>query len=226
MRDQPVLNIDEIRERFGIVVKTHRIGSFNLKAAQVERVDEMVMEIYPEAVITHGDAPVWMITWPAAFGLAEYLLMNGDYTGMKVLELGCGTAAPGIALERAGAWVISTDYDYLTLELARYNAEINGCTSLKPAFLDWYRPELEENFDLVIGSDIVYFEKSFKPLINVMRKYGAGGGKIIFSDQGRPQMEKFLELCSKEGFGFTENRQMVYLPDLTREIRILTFTLI
>jgi predicted nicotinamide N-methyase len=226
MNKQPVLNIEEIKERFGLVIKSHRIGSFHLKAAQVERVDDMVMEIYPDAVIKHGDAPVWMITWPAAFGLAEYLLLNRDCAGMKVLELGCGTAAPGVALERAGASVVCTDFDYMTLEMARYNAELNGCTSLELEYLDWYQPELEENFDLVIGSDIVYFEKSFNPLMEVMRKYGAGGGEIIFSDQGRPQMDRFLELCSEEGFSYSEKRQMVYLPEITKEIRIFTFSIV
>jgi predicted nicotinamide N-methyase len=225
MNEQPVLSIEEIRERFGLDIKSHRIGSFPLKVAQVKRVDDMVREIYPEAVITHGDAPVWMITWPAAFGLAEYLLLNRECAGMKVLELGCGTAAPGIALERAGASVVCTDFDYTTLEMARHNAEINGCASIKLAYLDWYQPDLEEDFDLVIGSDIVYFEKSFKPLMEVMKKYGSGGEKVIFSDQGRPQMDSFLEMCGEEGVSYHVKKQMVYLPEITKEIRIISFSI-
>ena len=104
----------------------------------------MICELYPEAVTTHGDAPVWMITWPAAFGLAEYLLLNQPVNGMSVLELGCGTAAPGIALALAGAHVVSTDYDHLALALARHNARLNGCHSLSIRFLDWYRPLVKE----------------------------------------------------------------------------------
>jgi hypothetical protein len=74
---------DAIERRFGFVVESHRIGEMNITVAQVDRVDAMIRERYPEAVTTHGDAPVWMITWPAAFGLAEYLLLNQPVSGMR-----------------------------------------------------------------------------------------------------------------------------------------------
>ena len=179
----------------------------------------------PKAVIEHGDAPVWMITWPAAYGLAEYLLLNLNNKGKRVLELGCGTAASGIALSKAGADVVSTDYDHNTLAMARYNGRLNKCSSFKTHFLDWYKPDLEGHFELIVGSDIVYFKKSFMPLISVLKKYISPTGKIILSDQGRPQMKDFLELCVDEGFSYSDKFQMVHLPDLTKRIRIITLTL-
>jgi hypothetical protein len=70
------IQFEDIKQRFGLVEKSHRIGEIDIKVSQVKRVDEMVAETYPDAVATHGDAPVWVITWPPAFGLAEYLLLN------------------------------------------------------------------------------------------------------------------------------------------------------
>ncbi len=222
MKNKSDLDIKDIERRFGLVEKNYRIGSLNLKAAQIDRVDEIVCELYPDAVALHGDAPVWMITWPAAFGLAEYLLHNKKLSGAAVLELGCGTAFPGIALEKTGAHVISTDYDSNALALAAYNAERNRCSSIQFSRLDWYKPEMEGSFDLVIGSDVVYFEKNFLPLISVMKRYTAPGGEIIISDQGRPQMKVFLKKCEEAGFSYSEKRQNVYLPDETMIIRIIT----
>ena len=215
------IKLEDIEHRFGFVVKSHRIGEMDINLAQIDRVDDMVHEIYPEAVTIHGDAPLWMITWPSAFGLAEYLLLNERVQGMRVLELGCGTAAPGIALERVGAQVTCTDYDPLALQMARYNAKLNGCKSLETCQLDWYKPELEGNFDLVVGSEVVYFEKSFEPLLSVLKHYTAPRGRVILSDQLRPQMEGFLKMCAQEGFCSREIFQTVYLPDHNQPIRII-----
>jgi predicted nicotinamide N-methyase len=217
---QIALRLEDIEKRFGLVVKSHRIGAMDVKVAQVDRVDQMVREIYPGAVTTHGDAPVWMITWPASFGLAEYLLHNQPVTGMKVLELGCGTAATGIALKLGGADVVCTDYDPLALTVARHNARINDCSSLSIRFLDWFKPDLEGSFDLVVGSEVVYFEKNFKPLLSVLKRYTAEEGGIVLSDQLRPQMEAFVKLCIEEGFACHQLNQMVYLPEQNQPVRI------
>ncbi len=218
----PSLDLKEIERRFGFVVRSHRIGEMDLRVAQVDRVDDMVPEVYPEAVSAHGDAPVWMITWPAALALAEYLVLHEDAVGRRVLELGCGTAAPGIALERAGARVVCTDYDPLALAMARHNAGLNGCRALETRLLDWYGPDLAGGFDLVVGSEIVYFEKSFHPLLEVLCKYTAPEGRVILSDQGRPQMGPFLEMCRRAGFQHEQRLQTVHLPDLSQQIRITT----
>lgn len=214
------LSLEDIENRFGLVVKSHRIGEMDVKVAQIDLVDQMVCEIYPEAVTTHGDAPVWMITWPASFGLAEYILHNQPVKGLKVLELGCGTAATGIALEMGGADVVCTDYDPLALTVARYNAGLNSCSSLSIRFLDWYKPDLEGSFDLVVGSEVVYFEKNFSPLLSVLNRCTAAGGRIVLSDQLRPQMESFVKLCIEGGFTCHQLNQMVYLPDQSQAVRI------
>jgi predicted nicotinamide N-methyase len=213
----------EIERRFGLVVRSQRIGEMDLRVAQVDRVDDMVHEVYPDAVSVHGDAPVWMITWPAALGLAEYLVLNErGVRGKHVLELGCGTAAPGIAIERAGARVVCTDYDPLALALAGYNAEINGCRTLETRILDWYRPDIPDRFDLIVGSEIVYFEKSFSPLLSVLKQSTAHGGCVILADQGRPQMKAFLEMCGQAGFEHEEVLHTVHLPELSQQIRVTT----
>ncbi len=214
--------LTDIERRFGFFIRSHRIGGLELRVDQVDRVDDMVREVYPEAVSEHGDAPVWMITWPAALGLAEYLVLNEEVQGRRVLELGCGTAAPGIALERSGAHVIASDYDPLALSMAAHNAAVNGCRSLETHLLDWYCPDLSGQFDLLVGSEIVYFEKSFAPLLSVLCRYAAPRGRIVLSDQGRPQMKPFLEMCEREGFRHEQHLRVVHLTEGSQQVRITT----
>lgn len=218
------MEVDEIRKRFGLAVRCHRIGDMDLKMTEVEHPDDMVREVYPHAVSEHGDAPVWMITWPAALALAEHLVLHEALAGASVLELGCGTAAPGIAAERAGARVLCTDYDPITLEMARYNAGLNGCTSLETRLLDWYRPRLSGRFEWIIGSEIVYFEKSFSPLLQVLKRYTAPGGRITLSDPDRPQMALFLKMCKDAGFIHEEHYHTVHLKNRSHRIRIVTLS--
>jgi hypothetical protein len=103
--------------------------------------------------------------------------------------------------------------------MARYNAELNGCL-VETRFLDWYQPNLKGCFDLVVGSEVVYFEKSFAPLLAVLKRYTSPTGRIVLSDQMRPQMNSFLRLCVDAGFVYRELIQMVYLPERNQSIRI------
>jgi len=215
------LDVETVFARFGRRVRSHRIGTTDLRLAEVERPDDMVRAVYPDAVTEHGDAPVWMITWPAALALAEWVSDPAVVAGRRVLELGCGTAAAGIAAERAGARVLVTDYDPLALRMAAHNAGLNGCRALETGRLDWYRPELRERFDLVLGSEIVYFEKSFGPLLSVLLRAAAPGAPILLSDQERPQMALFLDLCARAGFRHHAHRRVVHLPEQSRPIRIV-----
>ena len=218
------MDFDELKDVFGLIIKSHRIGRHILHIAEVEQVDNMVAEIYPGGVTVHGDAPVWMITWPAALAMAEHLLFCESLKEKQVLELGCGTAAPGIAAALAGAHVVSTDYDPLALALARYNGKHNECPHFKTHILDWYKPDLEGHFEYVIGSEVVYFAESYQPLLNVLSTYLAPGGRIILSDQWRPQMKIFLRECREIGFTVEQYRTVVHLPEKSWPVRITILT--
>jgi hypothetical protein len=72
----------------------------------------------------------------------------------------------------------------------------------------------------VVDSEVVYFEKSFSPLIALLKRYTSSNGQIVLSDQLRPQMESFVKLCAGEGFTYHQLNQMVYLPDQSQPVRI------
>ncbi len=208
-------------QRFGLVTRTHRVGALDLKWAEVARADALVRKLYPGGANPDGDAPVWMVAWPAALALAEHLVLREPPAGLRVLELGCGTAVPGIAAERAGAGaVVCTDCHPLALELARHNGRLNACARLEVRLLDWYRPELEDSFDLVVGSEVVYFEKAFEPLLNVLKSEALAGSRILLADAFRPQMERFLARCRGEGFAWRQQAEVVHLAEGSHRVRL------
>jgi len=216
-----VCDLPSLLERFGLVVKTHRVGDLDLRWAEVDRADALVREIYPEGVNPDGDAPAWMFAWPAALALAEHLVVREQAAGLRVLELGCGAALPGIAAERAGAGlVVCTDCHPLALDLALYNGRLNGCTNLKARLLDWHRPDWTNSFDLVLGSEVVYFERAFDPLLSVLKRSALSGARILLSDAFRPQMDRFLARCEGEGFAWRQQAEVVHLPGESHRVRL------
>ncbi len=66
-----------------------------------------------------------------------------DVRGKRVLEVGAGAGAPGVACAAAGAaevWI--SDWDVVALQLAARNAALNGVAErVKTAALDWREPE-------------------------------------------------------------------------------------
>ena len=214
------MDVQELKNRFGLRWVGHRIGEHDLRFAEVREVDLCVEALYPHCLCTHGDAPVWMISWPAAFGLAEYLLNERQPNGRRAMELGCGTAVVGVALGVAGARVTATDYDRLALAVARHNARANGCT-LETVRLDWYTPRLEERYPWVVGSEITYHEVAFDPLLRVIERVLEPGGEVILSDIFRPQTDRFLELARARDFEVTALRRVVHLQGASHPLRII-----
>jgi len=62
-------------------------------------------------------------------------------------------------------------------------------------------------------------------LLEVLKKAHTPEGKIILSDPGRPQMDRFLEICSAHGFRKEMMTQAVHLPDRSYSIRITTLNM-
>jgi len=221
--DDPTLwreRLSELKQGFGLRWVSHRIGEHELRVAEVRQVDRCVQALYPHCLVDHGDAPVWMISWPAAFALAEHLLLEVSVADRRVLELGCGTAVVGVAAALGGARVTATDYDGYALAVARQNARENGCASVQFGSLDWYDPPAGPRYDLVVGSEITYHDVAFEPLRSVLAATVAPGGRVFLSDIYRAQSGLFLQQCRAAGWKVTEHHRVVHLPRESREVRI------
>ncbi|KAM7529713.1 hypothetical protein LguiB_033123 [Lonicera macranthoides] len=110
---------------------------------------------------------------------------------LRILELGSGTGLVGIAAAAIlGANVTVTDLPHVIPNL-QFNAEANSAVlaihggSVDVAALDWGENEHMEaigrEFDLIIGSDVVYHDHLYEPLIETLRFFMLGSEmKIVF----------------------------------------------
>ena len=92
-----------------------------------------------------------------------------------------GMGVAGLFLGAFGYPVTITDYDEDVLELLRENVSRNRLDTVSVRKLDWLRPDLEATYDVICGSEVVYKEIFFDPLIALFRTYLRPPGRIILA---------------------------------------------
>ena len=134
--------------------------------------------------------PYWSVLWRSGVALAREL--DGTaLDGRRVVELGCGLAAPSIAAARAGAVVLATDSAAEALALAERNATENG-VRLETDVVDWREPEdlvRRGPFDLALAADVLYERASVAPLLSLLPRLAP---EAWVADPGRPAADAFL----------------------------------
>lgn len=120
---------------------------------------------------------------------------------MKVLELGSGTGLVGIVAACLGAHVVLTDLPHV-IPNAVHNIERNRSCYLAAGGLMEHqvlRWGVEEDvkqlgdlssFDLIVASDVVYYDTLFKPLLQTLKwLVGASGDGAIFPDKRKNEQQ-------------------------------------
>ena len=167
------------------------------------------VEYLLDLVQTDDDVPFWAVLWPAALGMAEYFWINADFCGKRVLELGAGLGLVGIVAAAKGAQVVQTDFISDAIKLAEENAKMNGISKIEYKLADWRDFPLEEQFDWIIGSDILYEPQLHPHLEEIFTVNLKPGGIITLADPGRDDAKRFIA-----GFG----RDNYNIETVTREV--------
>lgn len=181
-----------VRERITVITtKTKqidlRLPGWSLTLAVVDDLAALVEDPTDE-----DQVPCWAEVWPSARALAGYIIEGPALTGWRVLELGAGMGVPGMAAAAKGGQVTLTDYQAPALELAARNAH-NNRLKVQCCLADWRAFSLQDKFDLVLASDILYDPKFFPYLLEICDQNLQPAGKIMIAHPGRPDTYIFLE---------------------------------
>jgi predicted nicotinamide N-methyase len=159
-------------------------------------------------------APYWSVLWRSGVALARELDAE-PLAGLRVVELGCGLAAPSLAAARAGADVLATDADSEALDFARRNARLNGL-EIETQRVDWARPVGllgRAPFDLALAADVLYERQAAAPLLDLLSRLAP---RVWLADPGRPAAEAFLEQAERLWSIEAVSRGVVNIHRLTR----------
>jgi len=146
-----------------------------------------------------ADFPLWNTLWEAAVVLAHFFTDQKPKPGTTLLELGSGLGATGLAAASAGYQVTLTDYEQRILDFLHINAAASNISDVAIKHLDWFNPVDIGQFDLIAGSEILYREEFFEPLIGIFKTALKPGGTIVLShDSIRQNIAPFFELAQQD----------------------------
>ena len=154
-----------------------------------------------EEEVWEVEMALWTYNWGTSLFLAECLL-NDNFEGLKVLDLGAGLGITSCACAKAGGQVECTDYSPESVEFAKKGVEKNSLQSrVKNSVLDWNHistTQAKDSVDLVIGSDVLYLPESPKQIKEAIKYVLGGSGCALFSDPKRSVATEFIDLCRKD----------------------------
>lgn len=201
--DTPVLPpeskeiLRRLRRRYRTEFDTLRLRERELKILQVADIEPLLNGRDPFEDVSRF--PFWVRLWEAALLLSDLMLSQPVAPGGRLLELGAGLGAPGLAAALAGHRVTLSDYEPQILDFQKVSAAANGLRGIDFRLIDWLKPPKLEPFETIIGAEILFRADFFGPLLKIFRHYLAPGGTIYLAhDATRKSLGAFLELASAD----------------------------
>lgn len=167
------------------------------------------------------DFPLWSKIWEASIILSDYVAGMPVDAEKCFLEIGCGMGVVGVVAAAFGHRVTMTEYNPDALNFARANTRANltaGDASLEIKELDWSKPRLEGLFEYIIGSEVIYKEKDYQPILKLLKTYLRPSGEIILAEGVRKTSMEFFRQMS-EFFEITAQKKI--LRSRGEEVRII-----
>ncbi|TWO80068.1 SAM-dependent methyltransferase [Denitratisoma oestradiolicum] len=157
--------------------------------------------------------PLFGQVWPSSQKLAD-LMQVWDLGNRRVLEIGCGLGLPSLVIHRRGGNITASDCHPLTEPFLRANLLLNHLVGLEYRVGNWGRsaPAMGE-FDLIIGSDVLYERNHPEQLAAFLQLHAAAGAEVLIIDPNRSNRRAFHRAMALLGFDLTETLLDMPLDD-------------
>jgi 2-polyprenyl-3-methyl-5-hydroxy-6-metoxy-1,4-benzoquinol methylase len=168
--------------------------------------------------------PYFGALWPAAESLVAKVLGGPALAGERVLDLGCGLGACGLAAARRGAHVTFLDWEPRALEIVAASARANGLgpEAFEAAVGDWRDPPPLGRFHLILGADLLYETRNPRPVARLLDGHLDDGAEAWIADPGRPYARQFPTIAEEAGLALVKQE---ILPPQPHQTEITLFRL-
>lgn len=211
-----------IHRRFETVTEPLRVGELALNFTRIADPNRVLDQVAAEedrrdklaGKRRDGEElhlPYWAELWDSSLAIIEFLaqiLPQFDITKMSVLDLGCGMGLTGTVAAAMGAKVLFADLEPEALLFARLNA-IKYHNRIRTRRLNWQTARLSEQFDLIIGADILYDKTQWVFLEPFWRRHLRAGGTVLLGEPGRQTGDLFLEWIKPYPWSLTQVKKNV-----------------
>jgi predicted nicotinamide N-methyase len=199
-----------IHRRFATITEPMRVGDLTLTFTRIADPNRVLDDVAAEedrrdklaGRRRDGDElhlPYWAELWDSSLAIIEFLseqltkmFGQSPTSRFSVLDLGCGMGLTGTMAAAMGAKVLFADLEPDALLFARLNA-ISFENGIRTRQLNWRTARLTEQFDLIIGADILYEKAQWPYLEPFWRGHLRPGGTLLLGEPGRQTGDLFLD---------------------------------
>lgn len=168
-----------------------------------------------------GRLPYGAMLWPASIALAQEVLAKASgLPGQRVLELGAGTGIPGIVAATLGAHVLQIDRSPIAVHLCERNRDRNRAKSVEVRCVQWDEFQTDQQFDLIVGSDVLYAATMHGRLRAICDAYLAPKGTVLFADPLRAQSLPMLEAMAASSWNVSLSKWSIEVETGVRTLAV------
>ena len=159
--------------------------------------------------------PLFGLVWPSAQKMAD-LMQTWPLDNLRILEIGCGLALASLVIHRRLGNVTASDYHPYTERFLQANLVLNALPVMAYQSGHWERenPLLGE-FDLIIGSDVLYERDHPLQLAGFIQRHAASHAQVLIIDPNRGNRAAFHKAMHNNGFALTQTDLLTPLQDET-----------
>ncbi len=188
---------NRIKKKYSLTFDRLRAGDKNIRLLKIADLEQFLEGKDPFADVS--EFPFWIRLWDSAMVLSYVLGAQKDVSGKRLLELGAGLGAPGLAAAAAGFDVTLSDYEDIILDFQKVSAAASKLDNVEFCHFDWLNPPDLQPFDVLAGAEILFREEFFQPLLSVFSSCLKDDGVIYLAhDSKRQSLGKFLKLAQND----------------------------
>jgi len=143
--------------------------------------------------------PYWAEEWPSSRSLYRYLLEMDVDTSWRALEMGCGIGSISALLASKGIRCVAADISPQACMYSLYNMKNNGDKGNALCCDFRYPPIINNNFDLITASDVLYERRWIAPVLTFIEKMISANGQALIADPCRSHWEEFKLSAKQRG---------------------------
>ncbi|WP_027370184.1 class I SAM-dependent methyltransferase [Desulfovermiculus halophilus] len=186
------------KSKYPVEFETIGIGDVQLRVLQIKDMEAYIEQLAASSGTQDGlELPFWAKIWPTSM-LLSHILSTCGVNGLNVLELGAGIGVCGMVAACMGARVTLTDCHPDALLFARINVMKNDLEDrIQLADVDFTTDRMPQRFERIIGSEILYRESTYSPLVQFLDSHLTPEGEILLAKSHIFRSQGFYALAEK-----------------------------
>jgi len=190
----------EVKKKFEVDFEDIRIGDIKLSLLKIVNLENYIDKLADE--VKDGEKlklPFWAKIWPTSLLLSYVLLKLPIQEGDKLLEIGAGMGLCGLVAAKLGFKVVISDIENDALLISQINVLKNGLKDVaKVQRVDFTKDRLEMGFRYIIGSEVLYKQEHFRPLVKFFLNHlKEKDSYVILAKDYHLKAKKFFKLADE-----------------------------